>query len=77
MNQHDSKSHQKHSGNIIWGAILIGLGLLFLLMNLGMLPDLGDMWPAVIIIVGLALIIGAFCKRNAVEQPHGEYPGQQ
>ena len=79
MNNYDYKSHHRRSGNIIWGVILIGMGTLFLLMNLDILPDMSDMWPVVIIIVGLALTIGAFVRKDKMtaEQPHGDYPGQQ
>jgi hypothetical protein len=39
---------------------LIGLGTLFLLINTGVLPDWGESWPAVLIIIGVAMLIGSF-----------------
>lgn len=40
--------------------ILIGLGLLFLLSNLGLLPNLGGLfrtwWPLILILVGALLL---------------------
>ncbi|MBN2227340.1 MAG: hypothetical protein JW763_08240 [candidate division Zixibacteria bacterium] len=79
MNQCEHETNRRRSGNVIWGVVLIGLGILFLLMNLDILPDMEDMWPAILIIVGLALAVGAFVKKDkpAVSRPHGDYPGQQ
>jgi len=49
---------------IIGGIIVLGVGLLFLLVNLEVLPGLGTSWPGFIVIVGLALIIGALFKKK-------------
>jgi lia operon protein LiaF len=44
----------------IAAVILIGLGVLFLLSNLGVLPNLGALlarwWPLILIAVGLGLL---------------------
>gem|GEM_PF-4605657 len=57
-------SHQTfndgRSTTITWALILIGLGTLFLLINTGVLPDWGESWPAVLIIIGVAMLIGSF-----------------
>jgi hypothetical protein len=50
-------------GGLVWPVILIGLGIVFLLNNLGMLSwDVWDtifrMWPVILIAIGLDLIIG-------------------
>ena len=37
--------------------ILIGLGVLFLLTNYGLLPW-GSAWPFILIIIGIALLVG-------------------
>lgn len=52
------------SGPLIGGCILIGFGLLFLLINLDILPSIAESWPIIIIIIGLALIIGGFAGRK-------------
>lgn len=46
-------------GSITAGFILVGMGLLFLLSNLNIIPDLEETWPLILIIVGAALLIGA------------------
>ena len=48
------------SGRIFWGLILIGLGVLFLMDQMGEL-DFGEMasryWPVVFIVIGLSILI--------------------
>jgi len=42
---------------VLWGGVLLVLGLLFLLQNLGILPfGVGRLWPVILIILGLSLI---------------------
>lgn len=52
---------QSGHGRIFWGLILIGLGVLFLLDQLGEL-DFGEIisqyWPVIFIILGLSILIG-------------------
>lgn len=52
----DSKKDSR--GSLIGGIILIGVGFIFLLSNLGIIPDIGSMWPLFLIIVGIAVILG-------------------
>ncbi len=52
----DSKKDSR--GSLIGGIILIGTGFIFLLSNLGIIPDIGSMWPLFLIIVGIAVILG-------------------
>lgn len=43
---------------MIGGAILLFLGVVFLLMNFGILPyDLWKLWPAILIIIGAGLLM--------------------
>jgi hypothetical protein len=55
-------SPQRTRGGIVVGVVLIALGVWFLLQNLGLLEwwrwDL--FWPAVIILLGLALLVRRF-----------------
>ncbi|MCX8095167.1 MAG: DUF5668 domain-containing protein [Caldisericia bacterium] len=50
----------------MFGLILVALGVLFLLKNLGIIS--GDVWeifwPILLIILGLWIIIGSFTKRK-------------
>ena len=56
-------------GLMVGGLIVLGVGVYFLLSNLGMIPDIGTMWPIIPIIVGCAMLIGALVRR-------GHPPGQ-
>lgn len=71
MNHEERKHREERSGMLIGGTIVMGVGLLFLLVNLDVLPGLHDTWPVFIIIVGIALIIGGFSKKKKT----GEFPG--
>lgn len=65
-------------GKLTGGIILIGIGLVFLLSNWGIIPDFSESWPIVIIAIGFALILGARRKgeqeKKASEQKPGEAP---
>ncbi len=54
-------------GPLIGGLIVLGLGVLFLLINLDILPGWRIVWPVVLIVVGLALIIAAIGRKKKVE----------
>ncbi len=54
--EQDSKKDSR--GSLIGGIILIGIGFIFLLSNLGIIPHIGSMWPLFLIIVGIAIILG-------------------
>jgi len=64
MNDINRDSKEDRSGLLISGSILTGLGVLFLLITLEVIPGWRHIWPVIIIIVGLSLIIGAFSKRK-------------
>ncbi len=61
------KKKSKGDGSITAGLIMVGIGLVFLLSNLGIIPDLGETWPLFLIIVGVALLIGAMRDRKSSE----------
>ncbi len=58
-----SSGRQRHrrrgGGGIIGGVILILLGGYFLLATLAPQLDLGAFWPAILVIVGVALVVGS------------------
>ena len=49
------------NGPLIFAAILIFLGIWFLLQNL-LHIDVGQLWPVILIVIGLALVIPALRK---------------
>ena len=58
----DKKSGDERRGMLVGGLIVLGIGLVFLLSNLGIIPDIGEMWPLILVIVGISLMIGSFYK---------------
>jgi len=67
MNDKKKKQNDR-SGPMIGGSIMIGIGLIFLLINLDILPNMGDSWPIIIIVIGIALIIGGFVKKKRSDE---------
>lgn len=49
---------------VIGGLIVLGLGVVFLLANLEIIPDVGTMWPLILVVIGIALLIGAAVKKD-------------
>lgn len=68
MNNYMGKKESKRSGQMEGGTIVLGIGILFLLINLDILPSMRDSWPLILIIVGLTLIIGSFFKKKHSEE---------
>ena len=66
MTEHN-KNDDERSGLLIGGSIVAGVGILFLLVNMDIIPSLHDSWPVFIIIVGIALIIGGFAKKKKTD----------
>ena len=68
MENNDTKSKR---GSIVGGTILLGLGIFFLCVQMGWLPFLHRSWPVILIIVGVALLVGAYVKprREQSESP--------
>ncbi|HET7377043.1 MAG TPA: DUF5668 domain-containing protein [Anaerolineae bacterium] len=59
-------------GSLVWPLILITLGVLFLLANFQVIPDVGEFigrwWPAILILLGLEALLGSMWpgqKRDA------------
>jgi TM2 domain-containing membrane protein YozV len=52
------------TGSVFWGAFLIALGLVLILINLEViaLDTLGDFWPVAVIIIGLKLVYDSVIK---------------
>ena len=67
MNGHQRRDDAR--GMLIGGLIVAGIGVFFLLRNLGIIPNLGRMWPVIPIIVGVAMIIGSFSRIRSTGGP--------
>jgi hypothetical protein len=67
-NMSQKKAEEERRGLLIGGSITLGVGLIFLLINFGVFPDIGRMWPMFPIIVGIALIIGSFYKSKKADK---------
>jgi len=67
--EHKMGNDKKNGGQAVGGIILLGLGILFLLINFDMVPGLEKSWPVIIIIVGLALIIKGLFSARKKEEP--------
>ena len=70
----DKKMDADRRGMLIGGLITAGVGVIFLLSNLEILPEIAEMWPLIPIVVGVSLIIGSFYKgkkSDASEQSPG------
>jgi len=51
---------KKHRGNLIGGLVLITLGGIFLADQFIPRIDFGDLWPVILIVIGIGLLINAF-----------------
>lgn len=58
-----SRDHSK-KGAFTGGIILLGIGLIFFLSNLNIIPDIGDSWPLFLIVIGIAMLYGAYRDRS-------------
>jgi len=67
MMNHQLKKDDRH-GMMIGGLIVLGLGVVFLLANLNIIPDLGTMWPLVLVVIGIALLVGAVVKKETKKE---------
>jgi hypothetical protein len=63
----------RRMGPIFWPILLIAVGVIFLLSNLGVLPfdawQLWRLWPLILVVIGLDVLLEAFWRRG---RPGGE-----
>jgi len=64
MSDQDSGNHKDERGKLVGGIIVAGIGLIFLLSNLDVIPHMGKTWPLILIVVGFALLVGALRGRD-------------
>ena len=58
---------------MVTGIILLGIGVLFLLNNFDIL-FIEESWPFILIVVGLALLVGAVFRKRDSEQSEPTEP---
>ena len=54
------KKPQKSDGNLYGGLILIALGAIFLIIRFVPRIDFGDLWPLILIVIGVILIAKSY-----------------
>jgi fatty acid desaturase len=64
MSDQDPKKGKDERSRLVGGIIVLGIGVVFLLSNLGVIPHIGRTWPLILIVVGFALLVGALRKRD-------------
>jgi protein-S-isoprenylcysteine O-methyltransferase Ste14 len=67
------------TGRAFVGILILGVGVIFLLSNWGIIPSMHRTWPLILIVVGLAFLFGAGRKHKVSSQqsPKDEGPGTQ
>ena len=64
-NQFETKKERKNfHGNLTGGLILITLGILFLIDRFVPCVNFGDLWPVILIVVGITMLIRNMGKKN-------------
>ncbi|MCX6268680.1 MAG: PspC domain-containing protein [Bacteroidetes bacterium] len=58
------QTKQRNKGSFIGGMVLITLGVLFLADEFVPQVNFGDLWPVILIVVGVGLLLNAVTKRN-------------
>jgi len=65
---HNQDEKDNRHGMVIGGLIVLGLGVVFLLANLNIIPDLSTIWPLVLVVIGIALLVGAVVKKETKKE---------
>ena len=60
----NNKYKKKDDGSLIAGLILIALGVIFLVIRYFPRIDFGDLWPIILIIIGIVLLRNAFVSKK-------------
>jgi len=58
------QTKERSKGSLIGGLVLITLGSLFLADELIPQVNFGDLWPVILIVIGVGLLLNAITKRN-------------
>jgi len=54
----------KNKGNLIGGLVLITLGAIFLADQFIPRIDFGDLWPVILIVIGVGLLVNAYGRKE-------------
>ena len=60
----ENKCKKKRHDGLIGGLILITIGVIFLINRLIPEIDFSDLWPVILIVIGLGILIGSFTRRK-------------
>jgi hypothetical protein len=60
---------------IISGVIWLGLGLFLLARQAELVPSISQSWPVILVIIGIAIICGAFFRRPQPTDPYSQQSG--
>jgi phage shock protein PspC (stress-responsive transcriptional regulator) len=60
----EPQTKERKNGSLIGGLVLITLGVLFLADELIPQVNFGDLWPVILIVIGVGLLINTVTKRN-------------
>jgi phage shock protein C len=60
----DPRYKKKDDGSLIAGLILIALGIIFLVIRYFPRIDFGDLWPVILIVIGIVLLRNAFVAKK-------------
>lgn len=66
--EEDKSKSQITSENKFVGFVLLGLGILFFLTNWGIIPSLHRTWPLILVVVGLAFLLGLAGKEKSSKE---------
>jgi len=66
MSNKKEKKRKSPHGKMVTGIILLGIGVLFLLNNFDVI-FIDESWPFILIIVGIALLVGAYFRKHDTE----------
>ena len=64
FSQNTTKFKKKDEGSLIAGLILITLGIIFLVIRYIPRIDFGDLWPVILIVIGIVLLRNAFVSNK-------------
>lgn len=68
-NQFEQKNEKRnYHGNLTAGIILITLGILFLIDRFVPQINFGDLWPVILIVIGITILMRNFSKKNTDNQ---------
>lgn len=64
------QTKERKNGSLIGGLVLITLGALFLADELIPQVNFGDLWPVILIVIGVGLLVNTVTKKNRDTNQH-------